>query len=541
MIAAYQRKPVPYFLQYDINKKNRLFFSKTVIKTGSLSFPVNRWTFLCFCLFLEAKSKLKTGGSNKQEASANVENIHENALKNLVTYAYTGKISISSNNVLNILNCANDFKLNEVKRFCLEFLQKFLTINDCFLFLKTAKQYEDLALINYIYEYISKTWKTITESESLKHVSYNEFFEHASQLKQQFNVSDNILFQLIKTWMKYQETTQNNLLELFLLLDITRLSSNFVKDLIFNKLIPETSDLYKLLYARWKLLIKTGTRILTTNRLKQETSVNVLYNIDLKKNTNYPNMAVSLYERRLLKLNQVLYCIGSTVCKPSPSSKNFKMDMNNREWKWEKISKLNETRFDFSAAVFDDTLVVGGGRMGKTLTKFEAYNANTCKWTPISSLQEGRSGNELVVSQGCLFALGGCDGKNFSSSVERLEKFDGPWRFVSSMQKSRSWFAAVDLDGEIYVTGGMNNDDEALKSVEKYNAATDRWQSMNDLNIARYWHSACAMHGSIFIAGGRNGRNESVKEIECYDPILDKWEIVGSSENELYAHSLIVL
>ena len=518
-----------------------MLFSNTIVKTGNLYFPLNRWTFCSFCLFLDVKSKFKPSCSDKQTASAIEEDIDGKTMKVLVAYAYTGKISISSDNVLNILNCANYFELDEVKRFCFEIFQKILTINDCFLFLKVVKQYKDVTLKNCIYKYINKNLKAITESDSLKHASYSELFECVSQLKREFNVCDNILFQLITTWMKHLKASGKDSLKLFLLLDITRLSSNFLKDLIFKRLIPENSELYKLVYARWKSLSKTGTAILTTYHLNNKTNVNVVYNIDEEKNTNYPNMAASLYERHLLKLNQVLYCIGSTETESSPSSRNFKMDINDDDRKWEEIDKLNQTRFDFGAAVFDGSLVVGGGRMGETLTTSEAYDADTCKWSLVSSLQEGRSGSELVVSQGCLFALGGCDGKEFLSSVERLDKLDAPWRFVSSMRKPRSWFAAVELDDEIYATGGMNNETVALKSVEKYNAATGRWQSMNDLNIARYWHSACVMHDNIFVAGGRNSSHESITEIECYDPVIDKWEIVGSIDKELYAHSLMVI
>ena len=61
------------------------------------------------------------------------------------------------------------------------------------------------------------------------------------------------------------------------------------------------------------------------------------------------------------------------------------------------------------------------------------------------------------------------------------------------------------------------------------------------MNIERHKHSACVMQNKIFVVGGQNAEEESVKEIERYDPSTDKWEIVAKIDDELVAHSLVVV
>ena len=108
-------------------------------------------------------------------------------------------------------------------------------------------------------------------------------------------------------------------------------------------------------------------------------------------------------------------------------------------------------------------------------------------------------------------------------------------------RRPRTRFAAVSCDDVIYAIGNWNDDLKALKSTEKYDCAADKWIYVSEMNIGRWRHSACFMQGRIFIIGGHNAEEEPVKEIERYDPSTDKWEIVARIDDELLAHSLVVV
>ena len=54
-------------------------------------------------------------------------------------------------------------------------------------------------------------------------------------------------------------------------------------------------------------------------------------------------------------------------------------------------------------------------------------------------------------------------------------------------------------------------------------------------------HSACVLQDKIFVIGGMNSNGVGVKEIECYDPLSNKWSIVGSTKENLYYYSTVVV
>ena len=61
------------------------------------------------------------------------------------------------------------------------------------------------------------------------------------------------------------------------------------------------------------------------------------------------------------------------------------------------------------------------------------------------------------------------------------------------------------------------------------------------MNVERKYHAACVLRGKIYVVGGLDANNEVVKSIERYDPLTDEWTVVGEKKQELYAHALIAL
>ena len=45
--------------------------------------------------------------------------------------------------------------------------------------------------------------------------------------------------------------------------------------------------------------------------------------------------------------------------------------------------------------------------------------------------------------------------------------------------------------------------------------------------------------GKIFVVGGWNADDKAVREIECYDPFKNTWDVVGEVNDELYYHSVV--
>ena len=72
------------------------------------------------------------------------------------------------------------------------------------------------------------------------------------------------------------------------------------------------------------------------------------------------------------------------------------------------------------------------------LDSVERYDTTTEQWSVVQPLNCRRSALSCVTLDNRLFALGGYDGKNFSSVVEVYDPEKDEWRFGTSLTRERS-------------------------------------------------------------------------------------------------------
>ncbi|CAK8689904.1 unnamed protein product [Clavelina lepadiformis] len=143
-------------------------------------------------------------------------------------------------------------------------------------------------------------------------------------------------------------------------------------------------------------------------------------------------------------------------------------------------------------------------------------------------MNEKRIYHTLVSARGLLYALGGLhDRNNATNTAEFYDPRNGKWEYIQQMKTRRSGLTAVALNNEIYAIGGYDGSND-LSSVEKYNLDTKTWIDVPSMNEERYSGSACVVDGVIWVFGG-----QGAKTVEFYDPATNKWQVSASiDENE---------
>jgi len=87
--------------------------------------------------------------------------------------------------------------------------------------------------------------------------------------------------------------------------------------------------------------------------------------------------------------------------------------------------------------------------------------------------------------------MGGHDGQNYLSSVERYDPATNAWEAVAPMSTARSSPAAA-IDGKLYVMGG-SGPNGYLSSVERYDPATNEWAAMTSMALGAETRSECTV------------------------------------------------
>lgn len=103
--------------------------------------------------------------------------------------------------------------------------------------------------------------------------------------------------------------------------------------------------------------------------------------------------------------------------------------------------------------------------------------------------------------------------------------------------------ATLVASGDVIVVGGINENLEALDTIEIYDSTNDTWTTSTvNLTTSTYHHTATVMaDGKILIAGGLDGSTTPLADTYIYDPIADTITVVGGLIIPRYNHRAVLL
>ena len=83
------------------------------------------------------------------------------------------------------------------------------------------------------------------------------------------------------------------------------------------------------------------------------------------------------------------------------------------------------------------------------------------------------------------------------------------------MNNARVACSCAIYEGRVVVSGGWNNQNNGLKTVEPYDYVSGKWSSMPNMIEGRHHHSIVAMKNKLFVLGSRKA--DKSKSCEIFD------------------------
>uniref|UniRef100_A0A1B0G5I6 Kelch repeat protein n=1 Tax=Glossina morsitans morsitans TaxID=37546 RepID=A0A1B0G5I6_GLOMM len=126
-------------------------------------------------------------------------------------------------------------------------------------------------------------------------------------------------------------------------------------------------------------------------------------------------------------------------------------------------------------------LYVGGFNGSLRVGTVDVYDPATDQWSTSNSMETRRSTLGVAVLNGCIYAVGGFDGKTGLSSAEMFVPKNEVWRFI--------------------LTRGFNGS-LRVGTVDVYDPATDQWSTSNSMEARRSTLGVAVLNGCIYAVGG---------------------------------------
>lgn len=153
-------------------------------------------------------------------------------------------------------------------------------------------------------------------------------------------------------------------------------------------------------------------------------------------------------------------------------------------------------------------------------------SASAERWSMLAPLPEPRQENAVVELDGRVYVIGGMRGP--TSTADTVEVYDpatDQWTRVAPLPSPRHHTAAAAVGGKLYVLGGLVGPQfEPVDTVFEYDPATDRWTARAPMPTARGAMGVAALDGRIYAAGGSPDARE--RDFAAYDPATDTWEVL---------------
>jgi len=139
-------------------------------------------------------------------------------------------------------------------------------------------------------------------------------------------------------------------------------------------------------------------------------------------------------------------------------------------------------------------------------------------WVGVSSMNVGRSYLAAAEAEGAVYVVGGCLSAG-TSTTEAYDSLTDTWRTLASTLTKRDSAGLVSCDGELYAVGGFDDQRNAYQATaERYDPLEDVWESLPPMAAARRSPGVVCYRSKIYAVAGM-GETADLRSVEVLDPV----------------------
>ncbi|XP_077988753.1 kelch-like protein 24 [Glandiceps talaboti] len=476
-------------------------------------------------------SMFSTDLKEKRENVITIKNIKAQSMSLILQYAYTSRIQITEQNVQALLEAADLFQIIPIRDACADFLESQIDVHNCLGIYCFADRHSCTKLSDEAWQFALEYFPEVCKHNEILLLPKDDVLDYLSCDELHIEKEETVFETMIR-WVSHDSMKREKYLsELLEQLRINLLSSTFLLEVILQNSYVVKSDVFDKFMKATKKYRTLKSDLITpqSQRARLQSTVVIVGGVGVANgkiadvNCYDPTNQMWSTLTKLPKHSDSAYSVTSLGNDIYVTGLQGKVSMYSiKRDKWFESAPMNQPRHRHASTSLDGYVYVVGGYDGSArLTSVERFDPKNNKWEEVKPLLDAVSSPAIVTCGGNVYVLGGSVSNEVATEkVQCYNPTTDTWKLVASMPHALSCISAVVLKGFIYVVGCLST------IVHCYNPDTDSWRQVECMNYKRASCAATVCNGKLYVTGGENQPNSPIDSMECYDPVSDSWTVL---------------
>ncbi|KAM9309957.1 kelch-like protein 10 [Pholidichthys leucotaenia] len=461
----------------------------------------------------------------------NIPGISAPIMELILEYAYTGLVSVTVENVQELLLAADQLKVMDIVQICWNFIENELAPKNCIGIWQFTNVISCPEMRYKACRYITDHFVDVVSSEEFLQLSVEELEDILGRDELCVKQENSVYEAAIKWILHIPEKREEHAMRLLSKVRLGLMTRSYIRlNVLSQDLVRNNFECLSLVSEALQTGLCSPFRrprlpnaiLFAIGGWSGRSPTNVIEAYDFQANhwrevTN-PLEHPCAYHGTVF-LNGFVYCVGG-LDRVQYFNSVHRFDLCTHMW--EEVAPMYSCRCYVSVTVLNGCIyALGGYNCGYRLRTAECYRPESNQWSFISSMHEQRSDASCTTLHHRIYICGGFNGRQYLQTAECYNPETNQWTMIAPMASLRSGIGVVAYQDCIYAVGGFNGD-ISLNSAEAYNPLTKSWHAVPSMSMPRSNFGIEVINDSIFVVGGFNG-NTSIDDVEFYDAVTNEW------------------
>ena len=500
-------------------------------------YPAHRVVLAAASTYFQA---MFTGGFKESQMSEiTLNDTSSEGLKCILDTIYTGELSLSVENVCDVLPVASQLQLNEIVKHCKTFLVNNISTHNCLTFLSVAEKYDLREAVDVCNEFALENFATISLSMEFTNLSKAQLCNYISDDHLKTSHGEIDVFKAILKWFEVNQSSNTGVpVELMQHVRFPLIPSNILLDeVLTNGLISENSQVMMMVREALRfhsaenlflqpqkkgkqfqprgeltLVVISSEKINKKPTVMRETKIRILNATGHEPFHTLISEQVlprAFYSRSISVVTQgnYLFIFGSDAEYIRPIAVRF--DVKTNTWLDLKPPPYDATTYTPATLLKGKIYLLGGMHVIKgSVNPLDASNPSACasqysietnSWLKLQNLPKPLARHSAASYENYVFCAGGINvDKHHTNTLHAYDVVGKIWLSKAPMNYERATFSLEALRAKLVACGGVRS-----PNVEIYNIADDQWTLIQDGVLEHHVSRATVtLNDKVYVIGG---------------------------------------